>query len=266
MKIQGTQDSHIQIPKLLLKEFSTPVLIKNKSGRNEKPKMVYKLDMNGNITQVNIKDENTEKGYYEDFIEEKLLPLIEVKFGDLKTKIIQSLKMNQEVINFNKNDILTVKKFCSLCLIRSQAVVSDIKSKSYFIDIYENSPQNVVVYQYFKSPDLVDKYIVGENITYVKNETSLNYVLPRFYVIGIKQKNGVFDYFIPITPKILIRLTTEKTVDNNILYTGRMTEKDVDNFNKLAILYEYKHNNKAVYAKNKEDLVRYIDFIKDFNI
>ena len=31
-------------------------------------------------------------------------------------------------------------------------------------------------------------------------------------------------------------------------------EVDVDNFNKLAILYELKHNNQAVYAKNKDDL------------
>lgn len=263
MKIKGTKDSHILIPKLLLKEFSTHVPIKNTKGQNENPKMVYKLDMNGKITQVNIKEENTEFGYYEDIIETEMLTTIETKFGDLKTRILNNLKLNNEVISFNKEDVITVKKFCSLCMIRSQSFVSEIKKKSLFIDIYGNAPQNVIMYQYFKSPELVDKYIVGNNLSYVKNETNMNYILPRYYVVGIKQENGVFDFFIPITTKILVRLTTEKTIDGQILYTGRMTDLDVDNFNKLAILYELKHNNQAVYAKNKDDLEKYVDFLKE---
>lgn len=263
MKIKGTQDSHILIPKLLLKGFSTPVVLKNKMGKQEKPNMVYKLDMNGKITQVNIKKENTELGYYEDTIETELLPSIETKFGDIKSKILDNLKLNNEIISFNNEEVITVQKFCLLCMIRSKSFVSEVENKSLFIDFYDNSPQNVVLYQYFKSPELLDKYIVANNLSYVKNETNINYILPRFYVVGIKQKNGVIDFFIPISPKILIRLTTEKTINKQIFYIEKMTDFDVDNFNKLAIFYELKHNNQAVYAKNKNDLERYVDYLKE---
>ena len=200
---------------------------------------------------------------YEDTIETELLPSIETKFGDIKSKILDNLKLNNEIISFNNEEVITVQKFCLLCMIRSKSFVSEVENKSLFIDFYDNSPQNVVLYQYFKSPELLDKYIVANNLSYVKNETNINYILPRFYVVGIKQKNGVIDFFIPISPKILIRLTTEKTINKQIFYIEKMTDFDVDNFNKLAIFYELKHNNQAVYAKNKNDLERYVDYLKE---
>ena len=58
-------------------------------------------------------------------------------------------------------------------------------------------------------------------------------------------------------------LTTEKTINKQIFYIEKMTDFDVDNFNKLAIFYELKHNNQAVYAKNKNDLERYVDYLKE---
>lgn len=81
-------------------------------------------------------------------------------------------------------------------------------------------------------------------------------------MIGIKQNNDISDYFIPISPKILIRLTTEKTNDGSALYVGKMRNSDVDNFNKLSIKLEYKNNHCAIYAKNKKDLEKYLDYFK----
>lgn len=264
MKLNGTKDSHIQIPKSLLKGFSSPHYFKNILGKDEKPNMVYKLDMEGNITLVNIKTENTEKGYYEDEIESTFLPSIEKKFGLLKEKILDFIKGKELIITYD--DILTVKKFCSLCMVRSKSFVNDIVKISRFIDVYENTPANVVLYNYWKKPELVDKYITGNNISFIKNETDINYLLPRFYVVGIKQDNGIEDYLIPISPKILIRLTTDKTNEDNVLFSGRMKISDVDNFNKLSIKREYENNHCAIYAKNKEDLERYLDYLKELKI
>ena len=194
MEIKGTKDSHIQIPKSLLKPFSTPVSIVNSLGFKETPDMVFKMDMDGTISQENIKETNTEFGYYEDIIETSLLKSIEDAFGNFKADLLKSVKANLPPV-FSPSDILIVKKYCSLCLIRSQSFVSDIKNKSVFIDFLANAPQNVVVYEYFKNPSLVDNYIPGDSISYIKNETDINYVLPQFYAIGMKQKNHRIDYF-----------------------------------------------------------------------
>lgn len=264
MEITATQNSHIQIPKTLLKSFSNLISMKNEFGKNEKPRMVYKLDMKGNISQVNIKKENTEFGYYEDLIESKILNAVENDFGNLKTRIIKALNSGERLVEFSKDDILTVKKFCSLCLVRSESFVNSVKEKSKFIELYANTPQNVIMYQYFKSPELVDKYIVGNNLSFVINDKDINYVLPRFYTVSILD-NGISNFYIPITPKVLIRLTTEKMICGNTLYFGKMEITDVDNFNKYAIQCEFRNNKGAIYAQKEEDLKRYVSFVKNLN-
>ncbi|MBP5404995.1 MAG: hypothetical protein J6Y74_03505 [Clostridia bacterium] len=264
MEIKGTKDSHIQIPKSLLKPFSTPVSIVNSLGFKETPDMVFKMDMEGTISQESIKEANTEYGYYDDFIETSLLKSIEDAFGDFKANLLKSVKANVLPV-FSPSDIVIVQKFCSLCIIRSQSVVNDIKKKSVFMDFLADAPQNVVVYQYFKDQTLVDEYIFGDNISYVKNETELNYILPQFYAIGMEQKDHTVDYFIPISPKVLVRLTSAKTIIGNQLIVGRMRESDVDNLNKFAIKQEFLNNHRAVYAKEKEDLERYVHFIKSLS-
>lgn len=264
MKIKGTKDSHIQIPKSLLKPFSTPVSIVNALGLKETPDMVFKMDMEGNISQESIKEANTEFGYYEDIIETSLLKSIEDEFGDFKADLLKSVKANALPV-FSPSNITIVQKFCSLCLIRSQSFVNDIKKKSLFIDFIANAPQNAVVYQYFKDPTLVDKFILGDNISYIKNETNVNYILPQFYAIGMKQKDHTVDYFIPISPKVLVRLTSAKMIIGDQLIVGRMRESDVDNLNKFAIKQEFLNNHRAIYAKEKEDLERYVHFIKSLS-
>ena len=61
--------------------------------------------------------------------------------------------------------------------------------------------------------------------------------------------------------KILILLTTEKTIIENKLAIRTMTEEIVDKFNKKCIEIEFKKNKGAVYAKKKEDIMRYNDYI-----
>ena len=73
MEIKGTKDSHIQIPKSLLKPFSLPKSDVDSSGKKVKYNKVFMMDMEGNISDIDIKDANTEKGYYEDIIETVLL-------------------------------------------------------------------------------------------------------------------------------------------------------------------------------------------------
>ena len=116
MKIKGTQNSHIQVPKSLLKGFSTRAFKINELNKKENPRIVYKLDIDGNITQVNIKNENTEFGYYEDLIESKILNAVENDFGNLKTRIIKALNSGERLVEFSKDDILTVKKILFIML------------------------------------------------------------------------------------------------------------------------------------------------------
>lgn len=82
------EKSHIQIPKSILKAFSTfSCEITRQENGEEKPcnsNKVYCLNMDGNIFTNEISKCNVEKDYYTDFVEKNILARFETKFGNLK--------------------------------------------------------------------------------------------------------------------------------------------------------------------------------------
>ena len=183
------------------------------------------------------------------------------KFDSIISKVKGYGTINEENISEMVRDIRVALLEADVNYKIVGEFVNSVKEKSKFIELYANAPQNVIMYQYFKSPKLVDKYIVGNNLSFVINDTDINYVLPMFYTISILD-NGISNFYIPITPKVLIRLTTEKMICGNTLYFGKMEETDVDNFNKIAIQSEFRNNKGAIYALKEDDLKRYVSFIK----
>lgn len=260
-KIQGSVKSHIQIPKSVLEGFSTKQKITNEQGLSESINVVYLMDMDGNISEQNIKDANTQFGYYEDPIEKGYLPIIESAFGEIKAKIKQAVKHRQSGavdITLTDEDILAVKKYCALCMVRSEKFVETINSKSLFIDMIANEPQNTVIYQYARNPEVVDKFFSAHNLSFLTNDTKINLILPQhgIMILGKEQKTK-YDVFVPVAPNLVLLLIEDDVMDNALWKVGRLSAEEVDKLNKFAIDIEFNNNHKAIYAKSKQDLERY---------
>jgi len=259
MTIIGNKNSHIQIPKSVLFEFSKKVSIINHLGKPEKPDMIFIMDLKGNIYQENIKKVNTCFGYYENIVETELLAKAEKLFGDAKLKLINAAKGQR--LNLNQIDIEAIELYCYLCLIRSPEFVKEVRKKSIFIDLLENSPQNTIMYTFFSHPKFNVDFLKGYNMYFVKNISNINFILPQLGIIGIKVTNMINNYFIPITPKLAILLSNDGGSFGKKNRFKIIDDKNVDNLNKFAIYNEKKHNKCAIYAQEKSDLERYKNFL-----
>ena len=180
--------------------------------------------------------------------------------------IKKSLKtLKKQGYEYIEKDVLAIKKYCSLCWIRSPKFVSDVYKKSALIELLANSPQNVVAYKYLTDSNIVDIYFSNLNFTIIENNTALNYILPQMGILVLGDLSLTnYNVYIPITAKLLILLTTEKTVFENKLVIRTMTDEMVDKFNKKCIEVEFNNNEGILYAKNEQDILRYKEDIKTF--
>ncbi len=260
-KIQGHFKSHIQIPKSVLEGFSTSKKIVNDKGFTETPKTIFAMDMEGNISEQNIKDANTRFGYFEDPIEKEYLPIIESAFGDIKKKIKQVIKNKNSAdveITLTEENILAVKKYCALCTVRSEKFVEDIKQKSIFLDMLGNAPQNVALYQYARHPEIIDKWFSSLNLSFLTNDTKSNLILPQCGILILdKEQKSKYDVIIPVAPNLGFLLTEDDVMDNALWKVGRLSIEEIDKLNKFAIDIEFQYNHKAIYAKTMQDLEKY---------
>lgn len=261
-KIHGTKNSHIQLPKSILEGFSFQEKITNEMGYPETKNYIYCMDMEGNITKIDISDANVQHGYYENEVEE-LFSLFESAFGEVKAKIKAALKSREKgflKLSLPQNTESVIKKYCALCLIRSEEFVKGIAKKSLFIDVLANTPPNVVAYTYMRKPELVDKLFESKSFSFAFS-TATKFILPQRGMYLISRSNS-FDVYIPISPNIAIVLTEYAVIDNDgVLIVGEANDHDVEILNKIGIKTEIKYNQRAIYAQSEDDLIKYRDFL-----
>ena len=250
-------DEHIQIPKSILKPFSTVSHTVNNDGKPIKQNITYVLDVDGNIFPQDIKDCNIKKGYYNPDCE-KHLAQCETAFGDLKTKILQGVKQGIH-FSFDENDIETIKKFYKMCFSRSQVFHNELVCNldKVFPGISFKKLQNNL---FIEEPPLVSDIDAKNNVRIITNETNINYVIPQFcwYYIG-RGKNEIL--FMPISPKIGLALNLKKKNKYSSFYRTIKPEY-IDALNHLAIFSEFNANHQLVYAKYEDDLKRYLPFVE----
>lgn len=261
-KIQGHFKSHIQIPKSVLEGFSTSKKIVNDKGFTETPNMIFAMDMEGNISEINIKDANTAFGYYEDVIESKVLPTFETAFGDVKSNIVRFIKdidKNKSTqITLSDSDLIAIKKYCALCFVRSQNFAQNVQEKSIFGDLIANEPQNAVMYVYLNHPEIIDFLFANLNFFILKNQSEINLLLPQSgLTIRQNSTTNAISVFIPITDRICLMLSSVTNHEK----LAAMDDNFVDKLNRYMIESEYGNNHKAIFAKQKSDLERYQDHL-----
>lgn len=270
MTIKGDIDSHIQLPKSTIGKFSQPYSFVNEQGKSERFNGVYCLQKNGVIELQNIEQANVEHGYYENEIERELSK-IESRFMNAKKHIIKrvnaqtkSKKLDDyKVFEISEKDLLAVYKYCSICFVRSPIFVKYVSEVSFSmrIGLYENASQNIVLMHYFNNVNEVDSLFKNMGITVLINRSSTNFILPQ---MGVLFPNNIFNeqacVAIPISTNMIVMLERPYDKDMNIGTICEIKESDVDKFNKLMIRDELLTNVGNIYAKNKEDILRYEEF------
>lgn len=270
MGIRGDKNSHIQLPASVINEFSQPESFINSRGFKETHQYTYCLHRDLVIEKLRVdKEANTEKGYYENPIEEDL-SIIETHFGRAKNKVLElkdyllyNKNIPKEKTIFSELEILSIVKYCSICWMRSPVFAKAVEEKSFAIKagLIANEPQNIVLMQYFNDPDIVDRYFSDMNMTFIINNSNVDFILPQIGFVSPKTfDENQFEVYIPIHPKAAIYLTHKEVIIDGSLVVYCVGEHDVDYINKLSINNEFHNNVGNIYAENEADILRYKEF------
>ena len=253
---QSNQSNHIQIPASILKEFSTVEHTQNIRGFYEKCNMIYRMNMNGEIDYVDINDCNVQIGFYTQEKEDEL-QRIESAFGEIKKRIKSASKTNSDNVRITKEEYQIIKSFFMLSLSRSEEYIKNIKKQILLKDFISGNLNEMIMEQ-VEGYDIFQNYL--PNLIEIKGDA--NFVLPQKYWYSFDIKSVSFGVM-PITPKIAIILTYDKTNEEDVFSYTRYLHSRVDDMNKIAIQQEYKDNHRAIYAKNKADLEKYVQYLKE---
>ena len=250
-------DEHIQIPKSLLKSFSTTKHTKNADGLPVKQQTVYVLNSDLEIQEKDIKDCNTQIGYY-DLETEAQIARAETAFGDLKKKIITTLDRGKS-LSFDEKDLQVAQQFFRLCKYRSpnfhEKITESVEKQ--FPDVDFTGFQNYIVQH---TPDL--KVLKHKNrLCVLYNETSQNFIIPQscWYLWGIPPLQVAI---LPLTPKIALSLFHGFANTHNVFHSVN-SSAFISYCNRFAIVCEFAVNHQFVYAKHENDLTQHITFIKE---
>lgn len=256
-------NSHVQIPRSILKGFSLVESIKN-NGLFEKHDYVYFLNMKGKIEKSDIKDCNTKLGYFEKEVENNILKTREDYIGRIKKKI-NNIEKGDIKLTIEDNE--KIKEFLILTLLRSPEVVRSYCNKSVTCLLSPNLPQNQLLYAYESLKSKFINYIFKNyNINVFINRSKTNFIIPQicFYEIIVSEKSKMFVF--PISPKIAVTLNNDimKYMSDDGFLHCQVTEDNeiIHRFNKTAIATEYNFNKQNIYSRDKIDLEQYLIFFE----
>lgn len=256
---KSSQINHIQTPKSILKEFSKTEHIINNLGFPEKHNMVYQMNVNGEITKKDIKECNAEKGFYSQY-KEAYLANIESLFGDVKSKILKSDLSNAVVYSEEETEI--VKAFFTISLSRSQNFRAEILKESEFASLLYGNIDEFIMQHIEEDID----WFGDCTVSLIINRTKVNFVLPQkcwYKIVSDASPRFVS----PVSPKIAVVLQRNKSgclsASQNIFLEQN---EDIYDLNEYAIRQEMKVNKGAVFAKEKEDLEKYVQYLKELKV
>ncbi len=201
--------SHVQVPKMLLKEFCID------------GKLVY-LNINKKKIENGDLGFNQIKGYYSEELEEKLSKGVEQPFGLAKSKIKMFFKGNNRYLRLNENEIEGIKNFFAASYYRSKDALAKFEKYSKTADWFKpNENHEALIKMTLDKNDKIENFFALMTPTIIYNRTKRNYVLCKncFFILEIK---GIKLFAIAITPKILIVL------GNSIELKGMLNAENAD--------------------------------------
>lgn len=249
-------DSHVQLPKCLLKNFRT----------NER---LYYFDTTKNKKiKSSARNYNTEFGYYSLFFEEHLSNVYESIISELIIKIKPFV--NQEVKEIMLDDLRSkINKLFKMAVFRNPKNVKQINEESVTADLFDGGYDTE--YLLMAGEEINSNYIKDYVPVLLINKTKNGILLTRSLIsIIFVQKNRFI--IMPLHPKFAIVLVTSKYYENMIEELGEGSYihiEDEDALRKLNFqiyLNAKKENSDLIGQENDlNDLLRFLNikFNKD---
>lgn len=253
--IEFVVNSHIQLPKVILKDFI------------EEDCRLYYLDLTKKeIKQSSARKFNTELGYFSLQFEEYLSNEYESAIGIVKEKLNRFNLEEQENIDLNGYG-KKIKELFSVAWYRNPNTVSRVN---------ELSTTSSIIYGGYKTEDLVKIMKLSGKFDFFKdytpivciNKTKLGLVTCKASFSEIKIKNGNLSYIMPLSPTVAIMLLNssyEKEILREYGYGCYMTfdnEEQVSEANIYIYSFASKLKNEAIIGK-KRDLLFLCQQIKE---
>lgn len=249
-KRDGLVNSHIQMPKLLLKRF-----------HNRFNKFFYYDVREGFIgTNGSAKSINTEYGYYSASTEQFLRDYIETPFGQI-VKYIENIDLSQDYFRLTPDFEETTMNFVYALLARDPDTVGEINKNSIFLQFlpartrHDIAARNGIAFA--KKEKLFSEYI----LTFMVNDTETPFVLPLMglYSYSINGHNIIN---LPISPKIALCLVHKSYVSRLLHDDGTIsmfmvnTPEQLKKMNDFAFAAQNRHNWGCVICPQRDELDR----------
>jgi len=230
-------DSHIQLPKVVIKQF------------NDNNNLVYYYDFNfKRVKRGHAKTLYTEEDYYSENAEKSLCSELETKLGKL-IKNIRETKFIEDVL-LTAQDKETV--FLYLYSLNSRSPSFHQKTYTYFDELLKVQEKHDYIalhgMELLKENKLLDNiYQAGV----IDNISNLDFVLPANGIVQFCKES----LFCPLTPKrgIIFEPAIGKA-DDTATPPLKVDEDFVLNLNIMAIEQERKREKRYVIARDKEML------------
>ena len=244
-------DSHVQLPKLLLKNFRT----------NEH---LYYINTSSNtIKRSSASNYNTKFGYYSLFFEDYLSKNYEKIIVDIMDAVTPFI--NKEVSNITLVDLSNkINKLFLMTLFRNPKYVKEINEHSVFARIIDGGFDSE--YLAFTSEKMKNNFIKGFRPIPLVNETNKGMITLKALISNLKIDDGIETMIIPFHPKFAIALVPNEHYKKMIEKQGEQTYLLLNNEDNLKLLnkqiyYNAKFNNDDVIGI-KDDLNDLLEIIK----
>ena len=239
--------SHIQLPKLILKQFM-----------NSKKQVPYLDLLEDKIKSRGPSQLNTEYGYFNEENETFLNQKVEDKFGKICLKIrlfankdVENMPIAPEFEGITKNFVWfsvlrgeSAKKLVELnCIAKSEG----------------NKTQDIPI-EYGRRVEMPPKIFDDFRLNILVNKTELGFAVPRACWYPVSHE-GCVTYVIPIAPYAAFILMDKdqikQHIDEGYLFHGIVENRiDVERMNQYALHFEYVQNKAFIAAIDCTELNR----------
>ncbi|MBQ7504762.1 MAG: DUF4238 domain-containing protein [Ruminococcus sp.] len=243
-KQNNTIDSHIQMPKFILRQFE----INNR---------FYYYDVEGDYigNHGNAKTTNTYPNYYSNSIEIALNKEIETPFSNF-LKFVEKAINDGGVFQINDAQYDAAYNFIYALIARSPAILKIINNNSLFFQFMSEKDQHdFAVVNSIRAG--IDRKMFGDYIlSFLQNKTDIPFVLPVKGVYSIKTKD-IDIIILPVQPKFAVLLIhrdyVHKIVSNGLINIALMdNEEQIMQCNLIAFAAQCKQNWGRVVSANKQ--------------